>query len=220
MQFDVAFVRGAEPASGGVFWGLHPEPARDGSTKQVCLAIVVGPNRETTESAMVRFYRLVISPTPFGPHDSQSSHEIAKWPIDLEWNAPVRFQLRVKQGKLDGRRTKKRGWPRRRKASHNGNGYGGTVTLTDTVTNPGGMWHAQFATCAPDDGWTINEALGVRLRAPNSFVYPMTKLGTFGTTTTWLYIRQMTAFNLIPPGDWVAEAFFKAEVLGEGSTTV
>jgi hypothetical protein len=97
-QFDAVASFPTAPATAGVFWGLHPEPAADGSTVESCLAIVVAPTVGTPESAVIQCYRLVIGKNIVGDTAIISKTDLARSPATLDWKAPCDLRVRVVDG--------------------------------------------------------------------------------------------------------------------------
>jgi hypothetical protein len=100
MRLNVSTTHGPEPATAGVFWGLHPEVQSGGVAQQSCVGVVVEPAEDSSQPATVRFYRLVIANSHSGSPAIESTHEIANAPVAVRWKAPVDLQLHVTAGKL------------------------------------------------------------------------------------------------------------------------
>jgi hypothetical protein len=100
-RLDIAMLHGEPPAHAGAFWGLHPESASDGLSRETCLAVVIqregGP-----KNASVHLYRLLIGDDIRGKRAIVFSAELANVPAEVDWSKAVDLQIPVSGGKSDG----------------------------------------------------------------------------------------------------------------------
>ena len=99
MRLNVATRHFESPALAGAFWGLHPEPLKDGRSASVCLAVVLQP-AEGLDNAVLRLYRLTFAINSQGRMDIESTAELLSQPFSLDWDSPVDLDLRVDAGRL------------------------------------------------------------------------------------------------------------------------